>query len=137
MKKTLTKGKNKVIFGVASGLAEHFDIDIVLVRVLFACSLLFAGTGLVIYLILALVLPNYQNKTVFEEKTIMSDNNKNKESIIGGLVLVCLGVIFLANNFIPNVNFKKLWPLILVVIGIALLVQAVRSNNKIDSDEKE
>ena len=48
---------NKVIGGVCSGLAEYFNIDVVLVRVLFAASFLFAGVGGGLYLLLWLVVP--------------------------------------------------------------------------------
>ena len=36
---------NKVFGGVCSGLADYFNLDVVLVRVLFAASFLFAGVG--------------------------------------------------------------------------------------------
>lgn len=54
---------NKVVGGVCSGLANYFDIDVVLVRVLFAASFLFAGVGLGLYLLLWILVPadNYIN----------------------------------------------------------------------------
>ena len=48
---------NKVIGGVCSGLADYFDIDIVLVRVIFAALFLFAGVGLGLYLLLWIFVP--------------------------------------------------------------------------------
>ena len=48
---------NKVIGGVCSGLADYFDIDIVLVRAVFAASFLFAGVGLGLYLLLWIFVP--------------------------------------------------------------------------------
>lgn len=54
---------NKVIGGVCSGLADYFNIDVVLVRVIFAASFLFAGVGLGLYLLLWILVPadNYIN----------------------------------------------------------------------------
>ena len=49
--------KNKVLGGVCSGLANYFNIDVILVRVLFAASLLFVGVGLGIYLLLWILAP--------------------------------------------------------------------------------
>ena len=49
---------NKVFGGVCSGLADYFDIDVVLVRVIFAASFLFAGVGGGLYLLLWLVVPS-------------------------------------------------------------------------------
>ena len=48
---------SKVIDGVCGGIAEYFDVDPTLVRVIFGASLLFSGAGLVIYLICALAFP--------------------------------------------------------------------------------
>ena len=48
---------NKVFGGVYSGLADYFNLDVVLVRVLFAASFLFAGVGGGLYLLLWLVVP--------------------------------------------------------------------------------
>ena len=43
MNKKLTKGSDKVLFGVCSGIAEYFDIDPVLIRLLFVCLVLYNG----------------------------------------------------------------------------------------------
>jgi phage shock protein PspC (stress-responsive transcriptional regulator) len=56
MAKRLVKGEKK-LFGVCSGLANYFDIDPTIVRVLFIVSVLGFGTGILIYLILAVVMP--------------------------------------------------------------------------------
>jgi phage shock protein C len=55
--------------------------------------------------------------------------HKDRGSLIGGLVLITLGVLFLADEFIPHVSFSDLWPIILVVIGIGLLINSF-SNKK-------
>lgn len=58
MRKKLTLGDDKVFGGVCSGLAEYFNIDIVLVRIIYLV-LTFATTfpGLLIYLIMWLCMP--------------------------------------------------------------------------------
>ena len=50
---------NKIIGGVCSGLADYFNVDDVLVRVIFGASFLFAGVGLGLYLLLWIFLPQY------------------------------------------------------------------------------
>ena len=45
--------------------------------------------------------------------------------VIGGLIVLGLGVVFLLSNLDIIPNFGTMWPLVLVVIGIALLVGAV------------
>src|SRR5439155_12838968 len=48
--------RDKVIAGVCGGLAEHFDIDPVLVRVAFVVASLF-GPGLLAYVVLWIAVP--------------------------------------------------------------------------------
>lgn len=57
MSKKLVKGK-KMIMGVCSGLADYFQLDPTLVRIAFLIALLFFGTGLLLYIILAVVMPS-------------------------------------------------------------------------------
>jgi phage shock protein C len=56
--KRLTRSStDKKIAGVCGGLAEYFDIDPTLIRVLWLLLLLCGGTGLLAYLILWIALP--------------------------------------------------------------------------------
>jgi phage shock protein PspC (stress-responsive transcriptional regulator) len=54
----LKKSKDKVIAGVCGGIAESLGFDKTLVRVIWALLVLCAGTGLLLYLILWLLMPN-------------------------------------------------------------------------------
>jgi phage shock protein C len=56
MAKRLVKGEKK-LFGVCSGLANYFDIDPTIMRILFLAAFLFFGTGLLLYIILFIVMP--------------------------------------------------------------------------------
>jgi len=46
-----------LVAGVCSGIANYFDIDAVWIRLAFAISFAFAGTGLILYIILWIVVP--------------------------------------------------------------------------------
>ena len=46
-----------MVCGVCSGLAQYFNLDVSLVRILVAFLSLAWGSGLILYLIAALVLP--------------------------------------------------------------------------------
>jgi len=48
---------DKKIGGVCGGLAEYFDLDPTLIRVIWVLLVLCGGTGLLAYLILWIVLP--------------------------------------------------------------------------------
>lgn len=57
MAKKLVKGSDQWIFGVCSGIAHYFDVDPTIIRVAFVLFALFAGAGILTYLILALLMP--------------------------------------------------------------------------------
>ena len=136
---------DKKIAGVASGLADYFDIDPLLVRLIFVILALAGGGGVLIYIILWIVTPErpfelnqtQNNSTMENQQSSYGDpkppeqtqqqksshpEHKNRGNLIGGLVLITLGILFLADEFIPNINFGDLWPIILIVIGAGLLI---------------
>ncbi len=58
MKKKLYRSKNeKKLAGVCGGIGEFFDIDPTLVRMAWVMFALFAGSGLIAYVIAALIIP--------------------------------------------------------------------------------
>lgn len=49
--------ENKMIFGVCSGLAKHFDIDPTVMRLIFAVTTLMGfGLPILLYIVLALIM---------------------------------------------------------------------------------
>ena len=54
--KKLYKSNNRMICGVCAGIAEHLGIDPTVVRLLWA-ALGLTGTGILLYIIAALVMP--------------------------------------------------------------------------------
>src|SRR5258708_37821447 len=56
-KKLMRSSTNKKLGGVCAGLAEYFDMDPTLVRVLWLLVVLCGGTGILLYVILWIVLP--------------------------------------------------------------------------------
>ncbi len=58
MAKRLYKStKDRMIAGVCGGLAEYFDIDPVIVRIVFVVFALAGGPGLLAYIILWIIVP--------------------------------------------------------------------------------
>jgi phage shock protein C len=142
---------DRMIGGVAGGLAEYFNIDPTLVRVLFAISVAFSGAGILAYIILWIVIPEQpiifqsaesdpgtktdteQNSSSEKEKfTYFSTNEINNainsarqnKKTFAGAILIILGVLLLLDNFIPRFDFGSYWPLILIAIGVAIILKA-------------
>lgn len=57
-KKLYRSNSNRMIAGVCGGLAEYLDFDASIIRVLWALSILLLGTGLLIYIVCAIIIPN-------------------------------------------------------------------------------
>ncbi|MCQ2579553.1 MAG: PspC domain-containing protein [Treponemataceae bacterium] len=56
--KRLRKSNDKKLCGVCGGIAEYLDMDPTIVRIIWLVLVLCAGTGLLAYLIAALLMPN-------------------------------------------------------------------------------
>ena len=52
-----TVGNERKVAGVCGGIAKYFDLDPTLVRVAFVVLTLFATSGLLLYIICALIIP--------------------------------------------------------------------------------
>ncbi len=55
--KKLTRSNDRMVAGVAAGLAEYFDIDPVIVRLIFVTLTLLGGPGLILYIIMWIIMP--------------------------------------------------------------------------------
>lgn len=48
-------------------------------------------------------------------------DGRRRGGLVGGLVLVTIGLILLAQQFFPNIGLERFWPLILIVIGLGII----------------
>lgn len=57
--KKLVRSNNKLVAGVCAGIAEYFDIDPTLVRVIYVALTLFTAgfPGVILYIIMLLLMP--------------------------------------------------------------------------------
>ena len=63
LKKMFRNPDDTVVGGVASGIAAYFGIEVAIVRLLFALSILLGGTGIIAYIILWIILPEAKTIT--------------------------------------------------------------------------
>ena len=119
--------QHKVIGGVCAGLANYFDIDATLLRLLLAFLILFAGTGFWLYIILWIVMPagridpSSDGVETFVPETTQEPKN-NRGSMIVGLTLIGLGALGLLHRFVPEFNWQMVWPIALIVLGLVLIL---------------
>ena len=57
--KKLQRSANKMVAGVCGGIAEYFDVDPTLIRVVYVALTIFSAAfpGVLLYLIMALLMP--------------------------------------------------------------------------------
>lgn len=63
IKKMYRDPDGKVLGGVASGISAYFGVDVVIIRLLLFASIFIAGTGLILYIILWIILPEAKTLT--------------------------------------------------------------------------
>ena len=123
---------DRVMFGVAGGLAEHLDIDSTLIRVAFVVLGFASGIGLIAYIVLALAMPeavegaaSVQDSTPPTEADTRTKRNRN---FIGG-ILVIIGVVLLLLqlDFFSWLRWGLIWPLVIIAVGVALIWDRTKS----------
>jgi phage shock protein PspC (stress-responsive transcriptional regulator) len=139
-KKLYRSSTEHIIAGVAGGLAEFFNVDATLVRVLFVVAALFNGFGILAYVVLWILVPNEKGGEVMSEATIRKNVDEIKEKAqdfsqklqnsgvdhngryVAGIILVVLGLGFFLNQY-GLFNINLFWPIILVIIGLFILMR--------------
>lgn len=149
-KKLYRSKKNRIIGGICGGIAEYFDIDPVLIRIIAVLTIFANGIGIIAYIIAWIIIPQNPEpeqvskkekgglrekaeeiaQNIGEEIRKESDNNRKRSRAVGGLILLGLGGLFLINNFLPRFNFGRLWPLILIIVGLAILAGSLKGKTQ-------
>ena len=117
--------EDRILGGVAAGLAEHFDTDPVIVRLLWVLTVLFAGIGALAYLVLWIVLPPYSR--IYENsdgapadppvRRARKPRSRLRTDLVFGAILILLGGLLLIGNIGVGPGwdlFGRLWPLLLI-----------------------
>jgi phage shock protein PspC (stress-responsive transcriptional regulator) len=121
-KRRLTRRTDdKMVAGVASGLAAYFDVEPVWIRLGFVASLVLGGSGAIAYLVLVMVIPKEGEpgptpaaQTVERVATSLRD----RPGWVGLAALVIGSLIVLERLLLwPN---SVLWGVALIVVGVVL-----------------
>lgn len=130
--------EGKMIAGVCAGIADYFDIDPVIIRAILVAITIFGGSGLLLYIILWIVMPSESSVGKDSEENIRENVEEIKvrakrfagkdRNIFLGVIFLIIGFSFLLNNFgvINPWVFSKLWPLVIILLGVMILTRNER-----------
>lgn len=134
--------KDRMVAGVCGGLAQYFNVDVMLVRLAFLVMLIFGGSGGLLYIVMAVIMPEGSEAdsaaapVIIDPVTLAdgtpgaapaSDQARSGPMLLGA-ILVVAGLAFLIQNLV-GINFSRFWPLILIVIGAVLILPQLRGRS--------
>ena len=120
--------------GVAGGLAEFFDLDPTIVRIIFVLSVFLGGLGVLIYIALALVVPleplgieDAAHDPGLVEGHRHAGRGDGPWTTVIGVGLILFGSLALIDRFLPALDVERvLVPAIMIGIGAFLVAMALR-----------
>lgn len=138
---------DKMVAGVAAGLADYLLVDVTLIRIAFILMTVFGLSGLLIYVVLWVVIPerslyeSFKHMDPFYTGAVppvppnppikpvppIAVKKSNSGRFVAGFLLIAIGSYFLLDEFdiIPHwFSIWKLWPIILIASGIGLLLNS-------------
>jgi len=140
---------DRMIAGVCGGLAKYFSVDTTLVRLVFLLLLFLGGSGFLLYFILWIIVPRESHLTGTPQEVVQANAQEMAQTarefgqsmgsssgdaaqsaarngpLIFAVLLIILGVWFLLQNLL-HIDLSQFWPVILIVIGLALLIPVLR-----------
>jgi phage shock protein C len=115
---------DRVIAGVCGGLGRYLGIDPVVVRIAFVVLALGLGSGIFVYLLAFLVIPD---ELPGDQVGPRPRAGALPGQVVAGLVLIGLGAVMLARLVLPEVFAPRfVIPGVLIFAGAVVLLQAVR-----------
>jgi|SRR5579872_3072651 len=127
-KKLYRSAENRIIGGVCGGLAEYFETDPILVRVIFLFLTLIGAAGVLLYLILWIMIPEKHEdqkkhlEFAHEVRQHMHRSHRAAHSMVG-LFIILVGVLLLIDQLYPGLGFSKFWPVFIIAFGVVIMLK--------------
>jgi len=142
--------ENRVLAGVASGVAEFLEVDPSLVRIVWFLSIFVGGIGILLYIGMALIVPNephgYTGAGLPAQPTEMGSpmaaahnhgmlamqhqhgaGGTGRLTMFIGAGLILFGTLALLDIALPGwATWRQLWPVLLIGLGGLLVFGALR-----------
>jgi phage shock protein C len=150
---------DRMLAGVAGGLAEMLDIDPSIIRIVWAVLIvLTGGLALLVYIVMAIVVPERPvgveprrqggsdaagtgvaggaagpaNATSPSRARRGDRSDATRGGLVAGLILIVIGGFFLVRELIPSVDLGFWWPTVAIALGVVLVVVALMPSRRSD-----
>ena len=147
MRERLSRSRDdRMLFGVAGGMAEWMDLDPAIVRLVWVLLILAGGVGLLLYVAAAIVIPESPwpaghapapdgaaataSSADAREARREARRGRGNPGIVFGLILVVAGTWFLLDRYIEDLDLSWFMPGALIVIGLVLVVGALTRSGR-------
>jgi phage shock protein C len=129
---------NRMVAGVASGIAEYFGLDPSLVRILWLVSIFFGGFSILLYIAMAFIVPlepmTPEAAAAHAAAEAAGSPNVHRHRAgpsrvvtFIGVVLLLIGGLALVDAIAPGwATWRQLWPLLFIGAGGFLLFTSMR-----------
>ena len=135
--------ENRMIGGVCGGMAEYFNIDPNLMRILWVILAFLGGSGVIVYLAALIIVPNNPDQTIPENRDLVIKD----KTLFWGSLLIVVGVFLIFRQIgiihsfrLWNLPWQSIWAVILIAIGAALLFNRSKESDegaeKVEPDKK-
>jgi phage shock protein PspC (stress-responsive transcriptional regulator) len=126
--------RGRLIGGVCSGLAAHFDVDPILFRIAFVGLAIFSGIGIALYLAILLLVPEegvswapicllWRGPVANEQWQASADRRLLRWLVLAAVVVVCAVIFALAGAWLAGTH-TQLAAWAVVAVGAALVLVA-------------
>jgi phage shock protein PspC (stress-responsive transcriptional regulator) len=127
-----------VIGGVCTGIGEYFDIDPVVIRLLFILAVLLGGSGILAYIIAWIAIPEEPEGREAGMSTAKKGADPTK---VAGVILIVIGILALGKVLGFYWVFKDIWrwfwPALLIALGVIILIRPGASGKRDKDDDEE
>jgi phage shock protein C len=137
----LTRSRDAMVGGVAAGLANWIGADPTLVRIAWALLVVFTGgAALIVYIVAWVLVPEEPRPSTAAGGEIVGGADasvpaaaegerrvdEGRTALLVGGALILAGLWFLVREYVPDIDWGLIWPLLLVAAGVVILVTASR-----------
>ncbi len=129
--------RNKVIDGICGGVAEYFDIDPTIVRLLWILVTFMGGSGFILYIVAMIIIPVNPEHLAIPQSMSQQMNGSADKRRFFGVMLILIGALLLMLNMgwfwgfgWWSFSHKIILPILFILIGALFIFIHTTKKNK-------